>query len=74
MSFIERRYQNDRRKVLDRRRARAGFDENRLELEERRKADRRKHCMHCGTPYVAGPTSAKICICRTLALRGPGHV
>ncbi len=71
MSFVERRYLNNRRAFI---RDPDIFLQREIENEEKRlKIDRRKHCMHCGLPYEAGLSSPRICVCRTIALRAPGY-
>tara|TARA_B100000315_G_scaffold162840_1_gene151270 strand:+ start:5637 stop:5912 length:276 start_codon:yes stop_codon:yes gene_type:complete len=39
-------------------------------VKDRRKEDRRKHCMHCGTPYINRPGGETACVCKVNAMRG----
>ena len=62
--FADHRSGNDRRMTTS----------ERLEAEsqkgEQRQVDRRKHCMHCNSPYAIDLTGIRNCKCRVNALHG----
>ena len=81
MNSIERRFKDNRSSKSDRR---IGIDRRNTDvqadaelrkstsrrIDDRRSGDRRKHCMHCGTPYKVELTGIRACTCRVKALQG----